>query len=60
MTIFTVLIMLLHSSRIRKVVRSIAGQMEAQNGHGAKPQTGLPAAGCEESTRQWSKQLCLL
>ena len=29
-----------------------AGQVEAQNGRGAKRQTGSPAAGCEASTRQ--------
>lgn len=37
-----------------------AGQVEAQNGRGAKRQTGSPAAGNEASTRQESKQLCLL
>jgi putative transposase len=37
-----------------------AGQAEAENGRGAKRQTGLPAAGDEASTRRGSKQLCLL
>jgi putative transposase len=37
-----------------------AGQVEAQNGRGARRKTGLPAAGCEVSTHQGSKQLCLL
>jgi putative transposase len=37
-----------------------AGQVEAQNGRGARRKTGLPAAGCEASTQQRSKQLCLL
>ena len=37
-----------------------AGQVEAQNGRGAKRQTGSPAAGNEASTRQGSRQLCLL
>lgn len=36
-----------------------AGQVEAQNGRGAKRQTGSPAAGNEASTRQGSRQLCL-
>jgi len=34
-----------------------AGQVEAQNGPGAKHQTGSPAAGCEAPTQQGSKQL---
>jgi putative transposase len=37
-----------------------AGQVEAQNGRGARRKTGLPAAGDEASTQQGSKQLCLL
>ena len=37
-----------------------AGQVEAKNGRGAKRQAGSPAAGVEASTRQESKQLCLL
>jgi putative transposase len=37
-----------------------AGQVEAQNGPGARRQTGSPAAGWEASTRQESKQPCLL